>query len=66
LRHQARLQTDVGVAHVALEFGLRNQRRDRVDHDDVDRVAAGQHLGDVESLLAGIRLRNQQVVEIDA
>ena len=66
LRHQARLQADVRVAHVAFEFGLGDERGDRVDDDDVDRVAARQHLGDLERLFAGVGLRDQQVVEIDA
>ena len=40
LRHQPRLQADVGVAHLALELGLGHQRRHRVDHHHVDRVAS--------------------------
>ena len=66
LRHQARLQADVRVAHLALDLGLRHERRDRVDDDDVDRARAHQHVGDLERLLAGVRLRDQQVVDVDA
>ena len=62
LAHEARLQADVGVAHLALELGLRRQRRDRVDDDDVDGVRAHQHVGDLERLLAAVRLRDEQVV----
>ena len=54
LRHQARLQADVRIAHVAFDLRLRRQRRDRIDDDHVDR------------LFAGIRLRHQQIVDIDA
>ena len=37
LAHQSRLEADVGVAHLALDLGLRRQRRDRVDGDHVER-----------------------------
>jgi hypothetical protein len=66
LRHQARLQTGQLVAHLALDFGTWRQRRDRVDHDHVDCGRAHQHVGDLERLLAGVRLRDQQIVDIDA
>ena len=54
------------VAHVAFELCLGHEGRDRVDDDDIDRIRAYEHLGDVERLLAGIRLGNQQRIEIDA
>ena len=54
------------VAHLAFDFGLRHQRRDRVDDDDVDAAGAHQHVGDFERLLAGVRLRDEQVADIDA
>ncbi len=66
LGHQARLQADVHVAHFAFDFGLGHQRRHRVDDDHVDRAGAHQHVGDFEGLLAGVRLRDQQVVDVDA
>ena len=66
LRHQARLETDVGVAHIAFEFGLGDERCDRVEHHDVDRVRADEHLGDIEGLFAGVGLRDEQIVEVDA
>ena len=65
LRHQAGLEADLRVAHLALDFGARHQRRHRVDHDDVDRVGAHQHLDDLERLLAVVGLRHQQVVDVD-
>ena len=55
LAHEPRLEADVLVAHLALDLGLRHERRDRVDHDDVDRVAADERLGDLERLLAACR-----------
>src|SRR5581483_11186504 len=63
LRHQPRLQTRQAVAHVAFEFGAWGQRRDRVNDHDVNRVRAHQRFADFERLLAGIRLRDEQVVD---
>src|SRR3954452_11870079 len=65
LTHQPCLQADVGVAHLALDLGLRRQRRDRVDRDHIERTGADQQLGDLERLLAGIRLRDEQIVDVD-
>ena len=53
------------IAHLAFDFSLRRERRDRIDHDDIDRAGAHQHVGDLQRLLAGIRLRHQQVVDLD-
>jgi hypothetical protein len=66
LAHQARLQAGQLVAHLALDLGLGRQRGDRVDDDDVDAAGAHQHVGDLERLLAGVGLRDQQVVDVDA
>ena len=66
LRHQARLQADVRLAHLALDLGLGHQGRHRVDDDDVHRVGADQHLGDLQGLLAVVGLGDQQVVDVDA
>ena len=66
LRHQPRLHAHVAVAHFAVEFSLRNQRRHRVHHQHVDRPGADQRARDLQRLLAVIGLRNQQIVDIDA
>ncbi len=66
LTHQTRLQTNVHITHFAFNFRLRHQRRHGVDDDYVNRVGAHQHVGDFQRLLAGIRLRHQQVVDIHA
>ena len=50
------LQADVGVAHLALDLGLRDERRDRVDGHDVERAGADEELGDLERLLARVGL----------
>ena len=65
LTHQASLKADVRVAHVAFDFGARHQRGDRVDHDHIDRTRANQRLDDLQRLLTGIRLRDQEVIEVD-
>ena len=65
-RHETRLQARQRIAHVAVELGARNQRRHGVDHDDVDRVGADERLGDLERLLAGVGLRDQELVDVDA
>ncbi len=66
LRHQASLQTHVGVAHLALDLGLGHECCDGVDHDEVDRAGADQHVGDLERLLAGVGLRHEQLIDVDA
>ena len=66
LGHQAGLQADVGVAHLALDLGPGHQRGDRVDDDDVDRAAAHERFGDLQRLLAGVGLGDEQVVDVDA
>jgi hypothetical protein len=66
LRHQPCLQADVRVAHLALDLGLRSQRRDGVHGDDVERTGADQQLRDLERLLPRVGLRHEQVVDVDA
>ena len=65
-RHEARLNADVAVAHVALDLRLRNERGDRVDDDEVDRARADEHVGDLERLLAVVRLRDEELVGLHA
>src|SRR5918999_3732310 len=66
LGHEAGLQADVAVAHLALDLGAGDEGGDRVDDDDVDRAGPDQHVGDLEGLLTGIGLRNEQPVHVDA
>src|SRR5262249_48731137 len=66
LRHQSRLESHRRIAHVAVDFGFRHQRRHRVDHDDVDAVGADKDFDDFECLLTVVGLRDEEVVEIDA
>ena len=66
LRHEARLKAHLGISHVTLEFALRNERGNRVNDHDVQSAASDENLGNLQGLLSGIRLRNQQVVCVDA
>jgi len=56
LGHQPCLETDVRVAHLPFDLGLRRQCCDRVDCDDVECARPDQELCDLESLLARVGL----------
>ena len=56
----------MAVAHLALDLGPRHQRGDRIDHQHVDRVRAHQRVDDLQRLLAGVGLRDDQLVDVDA
>ena len=60
------MQTRQGVAHVAVELGLRDERCDRVHHQHVHSIRAHQGFHDLQSLLAVVGLRDQQVVRVHA
>ncbi len=66
LGHEPGLEPDVAVPHLALDLRLRNERGDRVDDHDVDGSGADKHVRDLQRLLAGVRLGNQQPVGVDA
>ena len=66
LAHESGLQADVTIAHFALDFGLGHERRNRVDDDEVDRAGAHEDLHDLERLLAGIGLGDEQILDVDA
>src|SRR5213076_1227155 len=65
LAHEAGLQTDVRVAHLAFDLGARDERGDRVDDDHIQSTGADEHVGDLERLLAGVGLRDVEVVDVD-
>ena len=54
------------VTHLALDLGARHERRDGVDHDEVDRAGAHEHVGDLERLLPRVGLRDEERVDVDA
>ena len=66
LRHEARLEAHVRVAHLAFDFGLWRKCCDGVDDENVDRARAHEHVGNFESLLAGVGLRHEKCIDIDA
>ena len=66
LRHQPGLETDVAVAHLALDLGPGHQRRHRVDDDEVDRAGADEHVGDLERLLTRVGLGDEERIGVDA
>ena len=66
LRHQARLQTHVGITHLSFDLGLRHESRDGVDDDQVDGTGTDQHVGDLERLLSCVGLRHEERIDVDA
>ena len=66
LAHQTGLQAGQRIAHFAFDFGLRRERSDRVDHDQVDRAGTHQRIDDLERLLAGVGLADEQVGKVHA
>src|SRR4029078_573195 len=59
-------ETQVDVAALALDVGLWHKRADGIDNQNIDGAAPYQGLGDFQSLLSVIRLRNQQVIRLDS
>jgi hypothetical protein len=55
----------MGVAHLAFDLGTRCERCHRVDDHDVDGAGAHQHVDDLECLLAGVGLADEQLVDVD-
>ena len=66
LRHQARLQSHLRIAHLPFEFRLGHQRGHRVHHHHIHAAGADQRFRNFQRLLAIVRLRNQQIVHIHA
>ena len=63
LTHQARLQADMAVSHLAFDFRFRHQGRDGIDDN---HAGTNQHVGDFQCLLAIVRLRDDQRIGVDA
>ena len=60
------MQPDLGITHLPFNLGDWHEGRDRVDDDDVDGATPRQLLGDLKRLLSGVRLRQEEMIEIDA
>jgi hypothetical protein len=65
LGHEPRLQPHVGIPHFALDLRLGGEGRYRVHHDHIHGPRAHQHIGNLQGLLAGIRLGHQQLTHLD-
>ena len=62
--HQPRLRAHRGVADLAFEFLLCDERGHGVEHDDVDGIRTHELLADLQCFLAAARLGNQQFVHV--
>ena len=60
------MQAHMAVAHFAVDFGLGHQCCYGVNDDDIHSAAVYQGIHDIQRLLAGVRLGNQQLVNIYA
>ena len=47
------------IAHFTFNFSSRHERCDRVHHNDIDRPAPDERLGNFQCLFAGVRLGHQ-------
>ena len=56
----------MAVAHLALDLGTGHHGCHRVHHDGVDGTGAHQRFADLHGLLTGVRLADQQVVDVHA
>ena len=56
----------MGLSHVALDLSLRSQCRNRVDNHNVHGSGTDNHIADLQGLLAGIRLRQVEIVDVNA
>lgn len=54
------------ITHLAFELGLRRERGDGVDDEEIDGPRPHEHLGDVERLLARVGLRDEKPRRVDA
>src|SRR5438067_1962658 len=66
LAHEPGLEADVRIPHLALDLGLRHERGDGVDDYQVDRPAPHERVGDLEGLLAVVRLRDEELIRVHA
>src|SRR3954453_5249971 len=60
------LQPSVAPPLPALDLGARHEGGHRVDDDDVERAGADEHVGDLERLLTGVGLADQEGIGVDA
>ena len=56
----------MGITHLTLQFGPWHQRRDGVDDKNIDGTGPHKRVGNLKRLFTGVRLRDQQLVNINA
>ena len=66
MRHQACLQTDLRLAHIAFDLLLGDESCHGVDDDQIHGTGADDLLGDVQCLLPVVGLRDIEAVHIYA
>ena len=64
LGHQAGMQADVGITHIAVDLCLGHESRHGVHYDNVDRARPHHGLRDLQRLLAAVGLGNVEVVDV--
>src|SRR6266542_2641571 len=66
LTHQPSLKSHVRLAHVAFYLGAGYQRGNGIDDDHIHRSGANEDFANLHRLLAGIRLRDEEIVDVHA
>ena len=56
----------MAVSHLAFDLGLWHQSRHRIDNDDIKRARTNQHVCNLKSLFAVVRLRNDKRISVHA
>ena len=56
----------MGVAHIAVNLGTRNEGRYRIDHNDIYSAGTNQHIHNFECLFPSIGLRHQEGICVNA
>ena len=60
------MQAHLHIAHFPFDLGFGRQGRDRVDDHHINGAGAHQHVGHFQRLLAGVRLRDEKIIDVDA
>ena len=63
---KTRLRANRGVADLSFELLFGDERRDRIEDNNVERIGTNQGLDNPERFLAGTRLRDEQIIHVHA
>ena len=55
----------MGITHIAFNFSPWGEGCDGVDNNNINRARAHNHVANLESLLSGIWLRDQQIFGVN-